>query len=717
MFLFRTDRSVTLSNNYFEECGAMSSGGAIASYFSELTLKNNNEFVRCFSPCMSDSKPNWNWKPFDVTEDKLNENFKNVYSAGTCGRGLYLSDSLVLYDKCDPGEYVKDVPVLGDARGFYFKGCPSLCEPGYYKDNHLLQYECNSLCPKGHLCEKRGTGTPRPAKKGSYALDGLREFNCISGYYGDEIGLSTKECSGSCPVGHYCFSGSIKPLKCSIGTYQNKIAQSDCIPCPIGQYNSAEGQSKCKNCDPGKYSTTIGSPNCEGKNCGIFFNLLFNLFITLFLNFLIQIIFIKDCQPGKYANNNQRTTDCSKCNPGQFTINFGSTKCTSCLPGLSSSNHGSTGCVTCSPGTFSLTSIECENCPINYISTNLSAVKCIECPVGKHTNGYTGKSSCIPCDVGMFCPLLSNNNVRSNGCKQIKDSSCYKCNAGKYRTKEMKMTECLTCPPGVGTNNDGMSICLPCSKGTFYNNGQCTLCPIGYYTDREFSMKCVKCLVDVKKIEGSTSCIKTWKTADDCNDKYCLDDSYSNREEWECVACPVGGDCIGPIIRKNVVPLKGYWLVPWSKENYPSFAKCPYSNDCMGGRLALDNSSNVSSSSSLNQSIEVRINITNMTDDDINRNTCIGGTTGTCCAVCKENYVRTGIECEFCTTKMLFTRKKFFKGFTRLVIFLFLIHYYLFHTPVFILVFLIVLKRYFCCYSAGTIVNIIYFMVQEKIII
>jgi hypothetical protein len=74
----------------------------------------------------------------------------------------------------------------------YTRTSQRLCEPGYY---------CGLISGLLH------------AKPGGVRRD------CPRGTYGSQKGLETVQCSGRCPMGHYCPTRTIKPTNCPAGTY------------------------------------------------------------------------------------------------------------------------------------------------------------------------------------------------------------------------------------------------------------------------------------------------------------------------------------------------------------------------------------------------------------------------------------------------------------------------------------------------------------------
>ncbi len=56
--------------------------------------------------------------------------------------------------------------------------------------------------------------------RGYFCVNGVRS-PCPPGRYGNVRGLSSEECSGLCPPGHYCLSASVNPKtnRCPRGRY------------------------------------------------------------------------------------------------------------------------------------------------------------------------------------------------------------------------------------------------------------------------------------------------------------------------------------------------------------------------------------------------------------------------------------------------------------------------------------------------------------------
>ena len=113
-------------------------------------------------------------------------------------------------------------------------------------------------------------------------------FKCPGGTYGNTTFLTSQECSGRCPVGHYCPEGSAEPLPCPLNTFAAEVGSSVCITCPafsttssIGAEDSsacqcvkgfyraidADGLDVCLACPDGSTTSGNGATSIEACEC------------------------------------------------------------------------------------------------------------------------------------------------------------------------------------------------------------------------------------------------------------------------------------------------------------------------------------------------------------------------------------------------------------------------------------------------------------------
>ena len=136
---------------------------------------------------------------------------------------------------------------------------------------------------------------------------------------------------------------------------------------------------------------------------------------------------------------------------------------------------------------------------------------------------------------------------------------------------------------GKSNSNTG-SPCLECSSGLFQDQNtlpspSCKACPAGYDSS----------------LVGSSSCsdLGGMKPSD------CKDDEYFNasiqitgKPPGDCVSCPIGGSCVGPIDSASIRPLIGWWQIPMNERDSSKpaemFVECLFAPSCLGARnLAL----------------------------------------------------------------------------------------------------------------------------------
>lgn len=109
------------------------------------------------------------------------------------------------------------------------------------------------LCPPGYHCESPSIGrenlksiSPKPCSVGMWSGAGQsRCSNCTTGHYTTKTGSSyCDKCTWhfdpslllyllslfSGPPGHYCADPTMQPTPCPLGSYNNLIAKTECLP-------------------------------------------------------------------------------------------------------------------------------------------------------------------------------------------------------------------------------------------------------------------------------------------------------------------------------------------------------------------------------------------------------------------------------------------------------------------------------------------------------
>jgi hypothetical protein len=178
-------------------------------------------------------------------------------------------------------------------------------------------------------------------------------------------------------------------------------------------------------------------------------------------------------------------------------------------------------CLACDHGSMSpvgaLTEEECVQCiPGKYIQQSdfyqvgkTGLTSCQHCVViGYASVGY-GASACTGCGAGFIAAysrdLLPDGSI-------LGYSACYKCNVGKYSTKQASNNQydCTACATGMYSPYRNASTCLLCSPGNYsssFGSVQCNACPSGNYTAKAGSSECAACPAGTyTSITGSTAC-------------------------------------------------------------------------------------------------------------------------------------------------------------------------------------------------------------------
>jgi hypothetical protein len=90
-------------------------------------------------------------------------------------------------------------------------------------------------------CEPGHYMTPTPTTLRPADFTGC-QFACPAGTVGNSPDLTSPECNGPCPSGHYCVSGTALPVACPAGRYLEPppvvgTSSSSCLPCAASRPN------------------------------------------------------------------------------------------------------------------------------------------------------------------------------------------------------------------------------------------------------------------------------------------------------------------------------------------------------------------------------------------------------------------------------------------------------------------------------------------------
>lgn len=348
---------------------------------------------------------------------------------------------------------------------------------------------------------------------------------------------------------------------CEIGYELDK--SNACQPCPAHEFRADETASRCMPCsdletDPttscGEYATRI---ECDGANIGTckcksggIFRDLDKSCIDCALGQQLIGENCEECEPGAESSSLRdscsacasgkiktlQMNQCSECGPGEDQVLSGRDFCTQCSTGYYKTNTGSELCTSCT----------CAS-NLEYVSNcdSVEGATCTQCTSseceghryisGCEQDGTPICSSCLSCEAGF-------ENV---ACSLTNEGTCTACTTGKYSDEEISF-ECTSCPlcgPQkfrylvCGGADSGECADCPANtaKTTFSNDDACQTCEM--CTAGEYN-KCCGSWCEIFKLDELNPC-----------DSNC---PSSGTAAEVCIACPLGsfkkeaahGECI-----------------------------------------------------------------------------------------------------------------------------------------------------------------------------
>ena len=521
-----------------------------------------------------------------------------------CAEGTFADvEGLEQCNLCPAGYYCTTLGVVDECpinhRCPFGTKVPIACEAGDYTQ-HTGATECEA-CPEGYYCEADENGTavfvcpqghycpalsiePQPCPGGTYlGAEAMTQpsdcLPCTPGWYCDESGLTAPKglcsagfyCSNGsttaepslqsfgdqCPPGAYCPEGSVEPLPCPAGTYNNRSQQtslSDCLVCPAGFYCVESSSSYSgSECDPGYYCPA-GTQSAMENACP-------------------EGTYTGADGTGELLTMRTNASACLDCPPGEYCAGLGN----GAPDGLCDAGYYCSGNATVAAPTDGVTGAKCldgelcaagssrpEKCPARYYCEDGANVTGF-CNEGYYCAGAsstaspggeldsTGSVVGDVCPAGHFCPQGSAaptvcppgsfNNATGKG-------ACEECPATKFCNDSSTLTpldcpEEYYCPPNTSTFElfpcTPGSYCpalaaspVPCSAGTYqdqYQKSSCKTCPAGSYCPSNSSNPLPCTIGHYCPINSSTPV-------------QCEDGTRSNvGGNSECEACPAGYYC------------------------------------------------------------------------------------------------------------------------------------------------------------------------------
>ncbi|KAL0973027.1 hypothetical protein UPYG_G00197910 [Umbra pygmaea] len=371
------------------------------------------------------------------------------------------------------------------------------CLPGLYCAQPGLTSPSGS-CSPGFYCGI-GSRTPTP----NYNTTRNASWVLLSG----DIEVSGQIRGNICPAGHYCPSGTARPIACPPGTFLWQYggqSEADCEACPHGFYCPGWGQTSADLHCPQGWFCPVGSTS--GK---------------------------------------QPEFQC----PSGHSCPRGSAVPAVCAPGTYQPFTGQATCKTCPPGFYCVEGTSHPApCPVGTVShpqRRTSQADCFLCPSGLYCNSNALTTPSGPCTSGHYCsggatipaPVAQTfGDVCPSGhyCPEGSESP-RPCPVGTYLPERgaTSPSSCYPCPPG--------SYCL--NPGSWEPTG---LCSPGFYctggADRpsprvDSSQLC--CLCTLMGVHPTSHHICSWLTNSTCQHNTNISDGFGS---WMDVLTWPGSD-------------------------------------------------------------------------------------------------------------------------------------------------------------------------------
>eukprot|EP00741_Cyanophora_paradoxa_P022281 tig00000246_g21510.t1 len=404
-------------------------------------------------------------------------------------------------------------------------------------------------CPANQLSNDNGDGC-KPCPPGlevKISLKGARACDLCFQDYASPTGLG---CS-RCPGGYISLPDRLQCLPCPSGTYEDANAPGICFPCPVNTIAPLEASTNCTACPLGSYSSPDRTM-CFECTPGSYrpANSTICLPVGARSVALVGSSAFSVCGNGSVPNVER--SECLKCPKGtsRFDDNCltcdqnavasleGTPICSLCAPGYVSAsdfqscipcpagmyrgadmascqpvpengvamegspsfvlcqdgyvaNQARDTCLPCSKGYYKFNNT-CQNCPENMVASFEGSANCTRCPPGQVASA--DQQTCFLCSEGIALLLLTPPiNV-------IVDTDD---RAGTYRAEDMSRCEPVPhktvsipdrswyqpCEPGWVANNIA-TMCLPCPKGSYEDDGACRACATNTITPAENMTAC-----------------------------------------------------------------------------------------------------------------------------------------------------------------------------------------------------------------------------------
>ena len=156
-----------------------------------------------------------------------------------------------------------------------------------------------------------------------------------------------------------------------------------------------------------------------------------------------------DCPKGTSTNNQPASTNCTKCNLGQYGDKVGAASCTNCTAGRFYGGKAE------GQNAKAVTKDDCDICMEGKVAPTPGSAKCYFCPNGKYLDDEAEDET--------FHDEWDDCGDCIAGDHSIADKSdCESCKAGQYADSDRE--ECRACPLGTYAPRP-MDTCLECAAG------------------------------------------------------------------------------------------------------------------------------------------------------------------------------------------------------------------------------------------------------------
>ena len=525
-----------------------------------------------------------------------------------------------------------------------------ICPARYYCQNIAgVGATAPTICPMGQYC--LGTSQPQNCPVGTFnprtGMGSLAECEaCTPGYMCTTTGLTAAvtQCTAGyycisgvsvtnpndatghpCPAGHYCPTGTISPIPCPPGTYNDltqQTASTACVNCParyycpyragtsamyglsintnfycsagylcisgsatptptdgvkgsacsVGTYCVA-GALSMQNCPAFQYNPYVGQGTCfpcpPGEYCA-----------TAGLSTYVACpagyycpggVDKQPCPAGTYnpgTINLALPGQCYPCDPGKYCLGGGSAPDGSCSAGYVCPRNAAHST---SALQYSWASPSTEGqCPPGYYCAAASKAP-TPCAVGSYQDLY-GQSSCKPCPAGRYCDVTGISDTTTRSC-----TAGYFCSGGA--------TTPFPLIPAEGGSQ--------CSEGNYCPTGTTSMinCPAGQYEPRPGQAVCQSCPAGFYCSGGASAWAPTACPANNycpinsASPTVCPAGTYSNvaslQSSTQCRPCKSGSYCTSGLVQGLCAA--GYYCDAGAASATDSTKLCPTGHYCLAG--------------------------------------------------------------------------------------------------------------------------------------